>query len=138
MKFIYYSLLFLLASCGPSVTVTRAIIDKSSLASTFVRSPDPLQKNTPNGERLFISWTLPLTLKPENHYLVLSVIYKDLTEEKKIYPIHNRYGTATFDLLDDNFKDHNGFYAYQAELQDTEGMVIDKWEHQMWVSILNP
>ncbi len=138
MKWFYCSLSLLLVSCGPTVTVTRAVIDKSSLASTFVRSPDPLQANVPNGERLFISWTLPFSSKPENHNLILTVIYKDLTQEKKTYPIHHRFGIATFDLLDDKFKDHNGFYAYQAELQDTEGTVIDKWQHQMWVSILNP
>lgn len=134
----YCSLLFLFTSCGHYVSVAKVNVDRSSLASTFARSPDPSQQSPPTGEKLYISWRLPLKLKPEEHQIVLSLVYKDLTEEKKIYPINHRIGVVSFPLLDKKFEDTKGLFSYQVLLVDKQETVVDKWEHQMWIKILNP
>lgn len=136
MKCIFCSILLTLVSCT-QIQVSKVNIDKTSLASTFARTPDPTQQSPPLGEKLYVSWRLPLNLKPEDHHVVLKVIYKDLTQEEVIYPMAHRLGTVSFTLLNEKFKSKNGFYAYEALLVNKEDKVIDKWQHQMWVNLID-
>lgn len=129
--------IFLFISCGHYVAVSKVSVDRTNLASTFARSPDPDQASPPVGEKLFVSWSLPFSLQPKDHQIVLSVVYKDLTEEKKTYPLEHRFGIVSFPLLDKKFDDTKGFFAYQALLIDNQEKVIDKWEHQMWVKVIH-
>ena len=126
----------LLVSCGGHVTVTKVNVDRSSLASTFVKSPDPLQDKPPVGERLYIQWTLPLHHDPQEYHLLLSVIYKNLTEEKKEIPLATRFGTETFSVVDAKFKETDGLYSYKVDLIDQNGHVCETWKHQMWVNLI--
>ena len=53
-------LLFLFSGCQKYyLTVYQEKIDKDSLASTHVGSPDPRQKNPPKGQELIIEWQIP-------------------------------------------------------------------------------
>lgn len=140
MKMFYYTLLFsaLFVSCQRHyVQVSKVPVNQETLASTFARSPDPLQEKPPTGEKLYISWQLPFSLDPNNYHLVLSVIYKDLSEEQQTFSLPHQMGVVSFSLVDERYLETNGFYAYQVELVDKEGKVIDKWQHQMWVTILH-
>ncbi len=130
-----FSLLF--TSCVHYVGAAKVNIDKTNLASTFARSPDPQQASPPLGERLYINWQLPPSIKPEDHHIVLSVIYKDLTEEKQVYPLAHHLGITSFSLLGQKFTEKNGFHAYKVELLDKEDKVIDKYEHRMWVNLIH-
>jgi hypothetical protein len=127
----------LFASCNTHhIQVSKAFVDKTNLASTFARSPDPMQQNPPVGEKLYIRWNVPFSRKPENCKLVLSVIYKDLTEEVQQFPVSSRFGIVSFSLVSQKYKEKNGFQAYKAELLDENNQVIDKWQHQMWVNLI--
>lgn len=138
MKTCYSILCILLfSSCGHYVQVAKVNVDRTNLASTFARSPDPDQAAPSVGEKLYVSWSLPFSLQPQDHQIVLSVVYKDLTEEKKTYPLEHRLGVISFPLLDKKFDDTKGFFAYQALLVDKEEKVIDKWEHQMWIKVIH-
>jgi hypothetical protein len=139
MKMFCYSLLFclLFTSCIHYVQVAKVSVNQSNLASTFARSPDPEQAHPPTGEKLYVSWRLPLSIQPEDCHILLSVIYKDLTEETKTYPLAHRIGAVSFPLLNEKFKETKGLYAYQAILMDKDDKVIDKWEHQMWVKVIH-
>ncbi len=132
----FCSLLFLLTSCGHYVSVSKVTVDRSNLASTFVRSPDPEQISPPAGEKLYITWTLPLAMLPKDHELILSIVYKDLTEEKITYPLEHRIGVISFPLVNEKFEKTKGFYAYQVALLNKEQKVIDTWQHRMWIKIL--
>ncbi|MBM3193835.1 MAG: hypothetical protein FJZ59_06370 [Chlamydiae bacterium] len=130
-----FSLLF--SSCIHYIQVAKVEVNQSNLASTFVRSPDPKQDHPPTGEKLFVTWQIPLSIDPSNCQIVLSLIYKDLTEETKTYPLSHRIGRISFPLLDEKFKETKGLFAYQALLVDKDNKVIDKWEHQMWVKVIH-
>ena len=138
MKLLLPILLFLTA-CGPAhyVQVEKVSVDRASLASTFARSPDPNQIKPPTGEKLYINWYLPFSIKPEEYQLVLSVIYKNLTQEQKIYDIPTRIGFSSFSLIDKKYQETKGFYSYKVELVNkNDGSIKDTWEHQMWVTLL--
>lgn len=139
MKTFCYSLLFslLFTSCIRYVQVAKVSVNQANLASTFVRSPDPKQEHPPTGEKLYISFRIPFSLEPSDCHILLSVIYKDLTEEVQTYPISHRVGALSFSLLDEKFKETKGLFAYQALLVDKDNKVIDKWEHQMWVKVIH-
>ena len=137
MKFILCFLSLLLVSCNQHyLQVDKLAVDRNSLASTFARSPDPEQIKPPTGEKLYISWALPFSAKPKDYHLVLSVIYKNLTQEQETYPIARRIGFLSFPLINKKYKDTEGFYAYKVDLVDAEGKILDTWQHQMWVTLL--
>jgi hypothetical protein len=140
MKSFCYSLLFvaLSISCGPQhyLGVYREVVDKTTLASTYVRSPDPVQASPPKGEKLYVRCKFPPSEKPIGYHILLSVIYNDLTEEKIDYPVALRSGEISLNLTDTKFKKTQGFFAYQALLLDKDDNVIDKWEHQLWTKII--
>ncbi len=141
MKSFCYSLVFslLCISCGPQhyLGVSRAVVDKTTLASTFARSPDPEQSRPPKGEKLYVSWLLPPSLKPKDLHITLSVIYKDFTEETLEYPVSNLIGAVSFPLINEKFNEKQGFFAYQALLLDKDNHILDKWEHQLWTEIIH-
>ena len=130
-----FSLLF--TSCIHYIDVARVTVDKTNLASTFARSPDPAQSSPPTGEKLYSNWRLPPSIKPEDHHLVLSVIYKDLTEETQVYPLAHHLGITSFALTGQKFTEKSGFHAYKVELLDKDDNVIDKYEHRMWVNLIH-
>ena len=83
------------------LSVKRETVDRSKLASTFVGSPDPRQKNPPKGQELILEWRLPEASLAKDPVLVLSVIYKNHTEEKVCYPITRRRGVVTYSVLNE-------------------------------------
>ena len=128
----------LLCACSKSyVSVQKQRVGRSSLASTFVQSPDPRQKNPPRGQRLLIKWRIPNEELSEQTYLKLSIVYKNYVEEVVERPIDEASGLIVYDLLDERFYDTGGFLSYKAEVMNGE-RVVEAWRQQLWVEIIEP
>ncbi|QVL55083.1 MAG: hypothetical protein KFB95_07125 [Simkaniaceae bacterium] len=118
------------------LSVKREAVDRMKLASTFVGSPDPLQKNPPKGQELILEWRLPEEALQEELVLVLSVIYKNHTEEKICYPIDRRRGVVTYSVLGSDYKETDGFLTYKAEILNKDDSVIKQWKQQLWTDLI--
>ena len=135
MLFRQYSILLLLILCGCekySLSVKREYIDQSTLASTFVQSPDPRQNNPPKGELLLIKWRLPEEVLKEELHISLKIIYQNHTQECLSYPVFQRRGMLTYSLLNEKYQKTKGFLTYKAELVNGAGSVLKEWQQQLW------
>lgn len=134
---LYFALCFLLSGCFASyINVRKVPIDKTSLASTYAETPDPQSLDPPMGEKLFVSWRVPFGHNPDEMKIKLQVIYRDLSEEEFVYPVHSRIGIVGFDVLGDKFRKTNGFFSYRAMLIDKDGKAIDLFKQRMWTNII--
>ena len=112
------------------------MVDRDQLASTYVGSPDPRQKNPPSGQELIIEWRLPPEAIKETLRLQLSLLYRDYTQETVCYPIAKRRGAITYALLNKKFKEKRGFITYKAEIVDEQGEVIKEWKQLLWTDLI--
>lgn len=132
-----FVLLFICCGCGSSFLMVKKLsVDKSSLASTFARTPDPMQGNPPKGEKLHIAWWLPFHTDFQSHKLILQIIYRDLSEETVIKSLPQRVGTFEHALIGREFIKRKGIFSYKVDLIDKEGKLVDSWQHIMWVNVL--
>ena len=131
-------LLFVCTSCQKYyVNVQKQHVGRGSLASTFVQSPDPLQKDPPKGERLVINWRIPEPALGPDVHLELTMIMKDYTQLTKTYPLKNAFGYLTFDLLNDDYRKTGGLLTYKAEIKD-KGAVMEAYEQVLWTELIVP
>jgi hypothetical protein len=135
------SLLFLslliLSSCQKYyLTVYQERVDRDSLASTHVGSPDPRQKNPPKGQELIIEWQIPEDILRQKPSIHLEMIYKDYSEDKKVYLISHKSGYVVYKLVDEEYKKTKGLLAYKVEIKTEDGQIFRVWQHQMWVNII--
>lgn len=130
-------LIFLCSGCGSTFLMVKKLkVDKTALASTFARTPDPLQADPPTGEKLYVAWWLPFRSDYSQHKLVLHVIYKDLSEETITKRLPRRVGTFEHALIGKAFTSKKGIFSYKVDLIDEKEQIVDTWEHIMWVKVL--
>lgn len=135
-----YSIFLLLFLCGCEkyyLSVKKESIDRFSLASTFVKSPDPLQNHPPTGEELIIEWRLSPEDFDNDLVLVLSVVYNNHTKDLFSHPISKRRGMVTYSILNNDYTKTNGFLTYKAEVKSKSGRILKKWEQQLWVDLIS-
>ncbi len=139
--FIRYSLVCVaLALTGCATTelgVRRLPLKSEHYASAFARTPNPNSDANEVGERLYVDWRIPFKMDPKDFEVILSVVYKDLSEESVRKPITGRVGGFNFPLVGEKFKKTNGFLTYKAELVNKNGEITDSWEQAMWVKVLH-
>ncbi len=111
-------------------------IGPESLASTYVGSPDPRQKNPPIGQQVILEWQIPQEILEEKPSLHLDVIYRDYSESHFTYPITSRAGYEVYSLTNKEYETKKGLLAYQAKIQTGDGKVFRSWRHQMWVQVI--
>ena len=119
------------------LSVRKIPIDRASLASTYAESPDPKGAKPPQGEKLYISWRVPFDKSYEGMNIRLNIIYRDLTQQEVVFPVNRRLGIVGFDVLDEKFKETNGFYTYRVALIDQKGHEIDSFKQRMWTNIIS-
>ncbi len=135
--FLFLALILVASSCQKYyLTIYQERVDKDSLASTYVGSPDPRQKNPPKGQELILEWQIPKEVLDKKPSIHLQIIYKDYSEAQKIYPITHKTGYVVYTLVGKEFKKTKGLLAYKAELQTEDGEVFRVWQHQLWVNII--
>ena len=127
----------LLTSCEKYyLTLKKEYVNLNTLASTFVGSPDPMQKFPPIGEEIVIEWWLPPDSLDEELTLMLKIIYRNYTEQTLIYPILQRRGEITFPLLNEAFIESGGFLTYKVEIRTSDGEIMKEWEHRFWTNLI--
>lgn len=118
------------------IAVHKIPINRSSLASTFTKTPDPLQADPPTGQKIFVQWWLPIETNPEDVDFTLYVIYKNLDEESFPFKVQRRVGAKSFSFTGKEFKRRKGLFSYKVEAIDKNGKVLDVWKQRMWVNII--
>ena len=129
-------LLFLTSCQKYYLHVHNETVNVNSLASTFVQSPDPLQKDPPVGRRLILEWKLPKNAIEEALSLDLRIIYKNYEEETLHFAIDRKRGVVFFPLLGEEYKKKKGFLTYRAEIKNKDGKILDEWKQQMWIDLI--
>lgn len=125
--------LFILCSCEKYyLSVKREFVDQNRLASTYVGSPDPRQKNPPKGQELMIEWRLPRDDLQQKMTLVLEILYKNHTRKTFSYPISTRRGLITYSLLGKEYQEKKGLLTYKAEILTDKGTVLKEWKQRLW------
>jgi len=135
-RLLQYTPLFFLIFCGCEkyyISIKRDTIDQSKLASTFVESPDPRQKNPPKGEKLIIEWRLPSYVLHQYITLQLNIIYNNYSEQTLYYPVNQRKGIIIYSLLEDQYYKTGGFLTYVAKIKKSDGTVLKEWKQWLWV-----
>ena len=134
--FFFLALLFLSGCEKYYLTVKREYVDRDRLASTYVGSPDPLQKDPPRGQELTLEWRLSSEMMETPLNLVLSILYRDYSQATFTYPIDRRRGVETYSLLGDDYTKTGGFMTYKAEIIDTKGQVMKEWKQLLWTDLI--
>lgn len=127
----------LLCGCQrqPLLVETEYVTERS-LASHWVRTPDPKRECPPSGQRLFVSWRLPPRYLKENDlHIELTVRFGDNAQETRSFPISCFMGTYTYEALDDAFWDHKGIRTYEAKLYAGE-CLLERWRHALWAELI--
>ena len=138
-KWFYWALLPLafLTSCScNTITVQSEYVDRETLASFHVGTPDPLLSNPPRGQRLIISWSLPREYACyQEIHLVLKVRFRNREEKIHNIAIHKRQGTTVYEILDAVFCESLGIQTYKIDLVG-DGETLDEWRHQLWADLI--
>jgi hypothetical protein len=132
-------LFLLLASFGCQkyyLTLYQEKVDETSLASTYVGTPDPRQKDPPIGQKLIIEWQIPGELLEKHPFISLQVIYRDYSEAQYVYPLSYKSGYTVYLLDGEEYQKTRGLLSYKAELKTSEGEVFRTWQHQLWVPVI--
>lgn len=133
---IFCAAVFLCSCQKHYVRVTRLGLDRSNLASTFARTPDPRQEAPPRGEQLVVEWNLSSKVKDKKLLLDLSIIYKDYSEETLGYEIDCRRGVIAYFLIGDKYRTKKGIMMYKAEIKTKEGEAIQAWKQKLWTPLI--
>lgn len=125
--------LILLSSCYKNhLYVQQEWVDRNFLASTHVNTPDPRQVCPPEGQRLLIAWRFPMNMVDFGLQLHLTVRLWDNVEENYIRPITSSHGYAAF-----NFFDQKRILTYKIDVVDSQGEVVEAWEHHFWTKLID-
>ena len=128
-----------LTSCtGQYLTVHQERIDREFLASTYVGTPDPRQKDPPTGQRLILSWDFPLSLYREKLSLFVTVRFWDNTEESQVLPLRRKRGIKTFFFENKRDLQSKKILTYFVEAKNKNNETVAVWQHQLWCKLISP
>jgi hypothetical protein len=129
--------LLTLTSCNEALTVHMDYISHEHLASSYVRTPDPLLETCLAGQRLVISWWVPYAHKDCRQFeIVLKLRYGNREEASASFSFEGRQGWYIYSLTNEEFFEKNGIKTYYVELY-AAGQLIDEWRHQLWVELID-
>lgn len=102
----------------------------SYLASCRVNTPDP-QRCRFCGQQLVVSWELP-TLLSDDLLVRISLITGKHRFCKISIPAEGRYGSITYQLVNDNYKKTGGILTYKVELF-SKHRLLATYKPRSWV-----
>ncbi|MCK4934183.1 MAG: hypothetical protein KAR79_01215 [Simkaniaceae bacterium] len=111
-------------------------MNKESLASIFVKSPDPRQKKVPIGEQLIVHWKVPTRELQEGLILKLEILYKNLSQEVLEFPLGKGRGFQIYPLLDEKYLETEGFLTYKVEIVNSKGRTVKSWKQRLWTELI--
>lgn len=118
------------------VAVYQEKVDKKSLASYAVRTPDPKQEHPPYGQLIAIEWQIPASLLGENPFIEFDANFSNSTAKRYVFPINDRRGFVTLRVLDDEYIETGGTFSYRARIRTEDGALFREWRHQLFVHLI--
>ncbi len=100
--------------------------DRESLASTKVGTPDPRQKDPPDGQKLLVAWDFPKSQFEEGLTVRAKIRFWDESEEVVEWEVERRRDGRALDF------EKKKILTYQVEVVGKEGGILEVWEHQFW------
>ncbi len=126
---------FNLVSCYKNhFYVQQEWVDRNSLASSHVHTPDPRQEHPPVGQRLLVRWDFPRSLFEKQLQLNLTVRFWDDTQKTIQQPIERKRDFAVFFFPHDEEKK---ILTYRVEAIGKNGEIVGLWEHQFWTKLID-
>lgn len=137
MKEFLFVMLLLLSSCYRGhLYVQEEWVDKASLASSWVRTPDYRQEDPPVGQRLLVSWDFPISVYRRHLTLHAVVRFWDNTEKTVAYELKRRRGATDFFFRDESEEQNNKILTYRVQIRAGDGELIETWKHQLWTELI--
>lgn len=126
-----------LTSCMTEVlTVHMDYVSHSHLASTYVNTPDPQLEHAFAGQRLIISWWIPLHDQGCGPFEIrLKLRYGNREEAATVIPFKGRQGWYVYALTNEDYFEKKGIQTYHVQLYAGEKL-IEQWQHQLWVQLV--
>lgn len=136
-KTLKLAILILLCSCNRYyVQVHQQRVDRSSLASAAINTPDPKLKHPPFGQMIVVEWKLPKDYLVENPLVQLDVIFWDNVERRYIWPVNQTRGYEILKILDADYEKTGGILTYRARILNEDGEIYREWRHMLWVNLI--
>ena len=117
------------------VSVMDHKVSRSSLASTFAKTPDPRQYAPPKGEHLLIEWNLKEEVE-EELICNLSILFKNFEQKVSQYKISTRQDALSYFLLGEEFEKTKGILSYKVEILNQEGQILQFFVHKLWTELI--
>jgi len=135
-KFTALCLIYLSSCSNPYLSVSQLRVDRTYLASTSVHTPDPRQEKPPFGQTLIIDWRIPSEVLDKHPRIRLHLFFRNYEDQILTYPIHRRFGTQQYFLLNEEYEEKKGLLTYKAEIVIDGDELFKEWKHQMWVNLI--
>ncbi len=134
ISIIFFILILFCGSCAKAdLTVRSEYYSRSSLASTYVDTPDPNKESTAFGQRLAISWSvLPPIFEQGPLVLELVVRLKNGEEKTAKITLKRHEGRIFYPIVGTDFTKKGGLQSYFVKLI-SNGKVLAKSKHKFWV-----
>lgn len=131
-------LMLLLSSCyKDNLYVQQEWVDKSYLASSYVKTPDPRDKKPQIGQKIIISWDFPLSEYKKDLTIVLFVRFWNQTQKELTYKIERKRGYTDFFFENINREQNKKILTYRLDVVDKNNEIIRTWKHQLWTKQIN-
>ena len=134
---LFFLFFLVLLSCNSShLSVQVESLNRSFLASSYTKTPDPLQICPPSGQRIIVSWDYPLSIFRRGLNLFLTVRFENNKQEQFAYELLRKRDVITFDFP--KCKEKEGkILTYRVDVFDKEGQLVDTWKHQFWTKLID-
>ncbi len=131
---LFCSFFLFFAGCYKNhLQVQQTVLTQNFLASSWVGSADPRQKNPPEGESLIVSWDFPPSLFKQELFLETTIRFWDLSEEIFSQKIEKQSGWKEYLSLY-NLREKKGkILSYKAVVKNKKKRVVAVWEHPFWI-----
>ncbi len=123
-----------LSACARDMLyVQNSYINRDSLASSHVGTPDPALANPTLGQRLLVRWVLSKSdFNSIGHpELLLDLRFKSGQEDHIRFQLLEPRGLYTYQIVDEDFFNKGTIRTYQARIMDGD-RVVARWRHQLW------
>lgn len=129
-------LLPLLSSCrAERITAHMEYLSQRSLASYHVETPDPCLNNPPMGQRILISWSIPIEEFQSGYFIKLTIRFCNRMESTQCLRVHKNRGMYIYKLLNQDYFACGGVRTYKVELYRGNDL-IECWKHQLWAELI--
>lgn len=140
IKHLFYALLCVASFSGCNrehLSVQTQYLNRDNLASSRVRTPDPMLYAPLVGQRLIISWALPKSYFDQNPiYLKVTIHFGNHTSMIETVPICQFRGTYVYQIMNEEFLEKEEIVTFKIDVVK-DGIVLEEWRHQLWAELIS-